>query len=83
LTSVVIGSSPIAPATVSYTNGEVMEITRVCMAVEIDGKPHFVMLPQERMLMLVDFAATLSDNGKLPVLAAPDEFKFETLGMQK
>ena len=50
------------------------------MAVEIDGKPYFVGLPQDRMLMLVELAATLSDSGKLPVLAAPDEYKFEVLG---
>jgi hypothetical protein len=57
-----------------------MNVTRVSMLVEIDGKPHVVALPQERMLVLVNLAAGLSDNGKLPVLALPDTFKFESLG---
>lgn len=54
------------------------KVGRVCLAVEIDGKPCFVALPQERLLMLVKMAAGLSDTGSLPVIEAPG-FRFEEL----
>ena len=57
-----------------------MEIGRVSMMVEVDGKPCVIVLPQERMRMLVDLAASLSDNGKLPVKKLGDEYHFETVG---
>jgi len=46
-------------------------ITRVAMQVEIDGKVFAVALPLERLLMLVQLAESLSDNGKLPVHEMP------------
>jgi hypothetical protein len=46
------------------------------VAVEIDGKPHFVVLPHERLLMLMQLAQGLSDDGKLTVVKAPDDYRF-------
>lgn len=57
-----------------------MEIGRVTMAVEIDGVPCFVVLPQDRMKMVVTLAASLSDTGKLPVVKAPEGYKFSVIG---
>lgn len=54
-------------------------IGRISLALEINGKPCFVVLPQDRMMLLVNLAVSLSDNGKLPVVKAPAGFKFETL----
>jgi len=41
------------------------------MLVEIDGKLHQVRLPQDRYAILVQLAASLADDGKLPVTDAP------------
>ncbi len=56
-----------------------MEIGRVSMMVEIDGQACAVVLPQERMRMLVDLAGSLSDSGKLPVKKLGSEYSFETI----
>lgn len=56
-----------------------MDIGRVCMIVEVDNTPCLVSLPQERMKILVELAASLSDTGKLPVRKPGDEYKFETI----
>lgn len=52
------------------------EITAVSIAVQIGGKPYFVNLPQERMLILMNMASGLFDNGHLHVVAAPESYKF-------
>lgn len=55
------------------------EITKVVIAVEIDGAPHFVNLPHERMVILMKLAEGLSDTGALPVVRAPDGYVFQVL----
>lgn len=57
-----------------------MEIGRVSMMVEVDGQACAVVLPQDRMKMLIDIAASLSDSGKLPVKKLGEEYQFETIG---
>lgn len=52
-------------------------MARVSLAVEIDGKAFFVALPPERLQMLVQLAASLSDNGKLPLAAIPAGYSFD------
>jgi hypothetical protein len=59
------------------------KIGRISFAVEIDGKPYFVALPQERLRVLVTLAGSLSDSGKLPVLDMPEGFKFTELETNK
>lgn len=54
-----------------------MKIGRVCMMVEVDGEACAVFLPQERMMMLVNLAASLGENGKLPVRKLGKEYSFE------
>lgn len=56
-----------------------MEIGRVSMTVEVDGKVCVVVLPHDRMLLLVDLAASLSDSGKLPFKKLGENYKFETI----
>ncbi len=58
---------------------EEKQIGRICMVVEIDGTPCNVCLPQERMRMLASMAASLSDNGELPVKEMGKEYHFEEL----
>lgn len=60
-----------------------MEIEKVSLAVQIDGKPYFVALPQERLKLVVSMAQGLADNGKLNVAKAPDGFKFTELDSLK
>ena len=52
-----------------------MEIGRISMMVEVDGQACVVVLPQERMMMLVSLASSLSDSGKLPVRKLPRDYK--------
>jgi len=59
------------------------QIGRVCVGVEIGGKVHFVNLPQDRLRMLVSMAAGLSDDGKVPVIEAPEGFRFAILGEEQ
>jgi hypothetical protein len=47
------------------------EIGRVVIYAEIDGEVKQVILPQERMLLLMQMAAGLSDDGELRVIEAP------------
>lgn len=56
------------------------EITKVVIAVEIEGATYFVDLPLNRMMILIKMASGLSDSGALPVVKAPDGYKFEVLG---
>ena len=58
---------------------EEIEIGRVSMIVECNGKPCAVVLPQERLRILVNLAASLSDTGSLPVKELGSEYHFETL----
>ena len=55
------------------------EIGRVSMVVECDGKPCAVILPQERMRLLINLAASLSDTGVLPVKAMGSDYHFEVV----
>ena len=56
-----------------------MKIGRISIVVEIDGNPCAVVLPDERLRMLIDLASSLSDSGKLPVKKLGDDYKFHEL----
>jgi hypothetical protein len=47
------------------------EVTRVSFAVEIGGEVYHIDLPHDRMLILVQMAASLSDTGELPAKKSP------------
>lgn len=47
------------------------EIGRVVIYAEIDGEVKQVILSQERMQLLMQMAAGLSDDGRLRVIPAP------------
>jgi hypothetical protein len=54
-------------------------VTRASLAAEIDGKVYFVALPQARLVMLMQLAASLFDDGKLTVVPAPADYKFQEI----
>lgn len=56
------------------------EITAVSIAVQVGGKPYFVNLSNDKMLLLMNLAGSLSDDGKLHVVPAPDGYKFVSVG---
>lgn len=56
------------------------KIGKISIALEVDDKVCFVILPEDRMRLLMDLAAQLSDNGKLQVVKAPDDFRFMEMG---
>lgn len=53
------------------------EIGRVVIYAEIDGEVKQVVLSQERMRLLMQMAAGLSDDGELRVIDAPGMAFFE------
>ena len=57
-----------------------MNISNIAIAVEIDGKAHFVLLPKGTEQLVLKMIAGLSDNSTLNVAPAPDEFKFSYIG---
>jgi len=57
-----------------------MNIDKVSIAIEIEGKTYFVALDQDRMKLLMKMASGLSENGNLNVVKAPQDFKFTTIG---
>jgi len=56
-----------------------MEIGKVSLIVELDGQVCAVVLPQERMRMLVELASSLSDTGKLTIKKMSKDYKFVTI----
>ena len=51
-----------------------MDIEKISIAVEVEGKPYFVVLPQESMHVVLMAAQGLRDNGKLNLVDAPEGF---------
>lgn len=49
------------------------------IAAEIEGKPYFVIIPEESHQLLVTLVAGISEGGKLNVVAAPEEFRISNL----
>ena len=53
-----------------------MNISNISIAVEIEGKAHFVLLPDGTKELVLKMIAGLSDNSTLNVVGAPEGFKF-------
>lgn len=58
-------------------------VSKVSLAIEIEGQAYFVALPQERLVLLVKMAEGLADNGKLPVQKCPAGFAFQNFDGSK
>jgi len=56
-----------------------MNISKLSVAVEIDGKPYFVLIPKGCKELAVRLLAGLQEDGELKVVAAPDEYKFQAV----
>ena len=54
-------------------------ITRMSLAVEIDGEVYFVALPSDRENLALQMISACCDGGKLPVVKAPADYKFQPL----
>lgn len=53
------------------------QFTRVSLAVELEGKVFFAVIPQDdRVSLLMHLVRCLSDDGNLHLVPAPAEFKF-------
>lgn len=52
---------------------------RIALVVELDGVPHYIALPQDRLKILLQLAQGLCDSGKLPVKKAPEGTEFMEL----
>ena len=59
-----------------------MNISKLSITVEIDGKPCFVKVDPEHTEIILRMVQGLSPTGKLEVIRAPADFKFTTLGEQ-
>jgi len=60
-----------------------MKIGRLSIVVEIDDKPCVVLIHKDRVSLALHLISSLSDNGKLNVFPAPDNYKFEAIGAKK
>ena len=56
-----------------------MDIEKVSLAIQVDGVVCFVALDQDKLKLLVQMAAGLSDNGKVNAVKAPEDFRFTAL----
>lgn len=56
-----------------------MNISKLSVSVEIDGKPYFVLVPAESKQVLISLIAGISKNGELQVVSMPDGFSFQSL----
>lgn len=59
------------------------QFTRLSLAVEHNGKPYFVVIPQEHWEILLHMVSGISDNGALQLVSAPEGYKFEALNKTK
>ncbi len=59
--------------------GKISAVSRISLALEMGGRPYFVVLPHEGLLLLLNLAASMSDGGQLKVTPAPEGFRFTTL----
>lgn len=55
------------------------EIEKVALMVQIGGKPYHVALSQDKLRLVCNLAASLSDTGALPVVLAADGYRLEEL----
>jgi hypothetical protein len=59
--------------------GSISAVSRISLAIEMGGRPYFVVLPHQSMLLLLNLATSMSDGSALKVKPAPEGFHFKTL----
>lgn len=57
-----------------------MNVSKLSISVEVDGKPCFVKVDPEHTEIILHMLQGLSPTGALEVIRAPADFKFTTLG---
>ena len=60
-----------------------MNITQASLALEIDGKFFIAAIPKEKFDILLALAGSLFDSGKLPVVPAPEGYRFEKFNVKR
>jgi len=56
-----------------------MNIDKLSVAVEIEGKPYFVLIPKGSKELCLRMIAGLSDDSQLNVVSAPEGYNFTSL----
>jgi len=56
-----------------------MNISKLSIAVEIDGKAHLVVLPKGTKELALRMLAGLNENNILDVVEAPEGYEFESM----
>lgn len=56
-----------------------MNVSKLSISVEVDGKPCFVKVDPEHTEIILHMLQGLSPTGALEVIRAPADFKFTTL----
>jgi len=56
-----------------------MNVTKASLVLEIDGVPHFAILKNVNLNLMVEMIALLIESGKLDVIKAPDKYQFEKI----
>ncbi len=57
-----------------------MNVSKLSITVEVDGKPCFVKVDPEHTEIILHMLQGLSPTGSLEVIRAPAGFKFTTMG---
>lgn len=57
-----------------------MNVSKLSITVEVDGKPCFVKVDPEHTEIILHLLQGLSPTGALQVIRAPENFKLTTLG---
>ena len=55
------------------------QFTKISLSVEMDGKLYFVAVKDEHIDLLMSLVSSISDNGKLGLLKAPADYKFQPI----
>lgn len=56
------------------------KIENITVTMQIGGKVYLLCMSQERLNILINMAAGLSDNDNLNLTEAPEQFSFTTIG---
>lgn len=56
-----------------------MNITKLSLAIEIDGETFFVKTEEDHYQLILNMVQGLSPTGKLEIVRSPADFKFTTL----
>ena len=59
-----------------------MNIEKLSIQAEVDGHGYFVLVPKDKKDLILKMLAGFSKDGKLQLLRAPDDYKFEEIDLR-